>query len=381
MGAFALMPKAGRGFLFPAAAAAWAVLAGCQTPKSASGTIKVGVILPLTGDGAALGSDCRNGIELAADEFRSLHTTPRAQVDYEDSQGRAEMAISAFNKLRAGGAQAIIGDLFSGPTLAIAPLAERYRILVFSPGASNPKLAGMSKYVFRNYPSDNLEGKLIAKLIRHRGYSRIAVLYPTDDYGVGLKGVFESQFGDRGASVVFSEGYADNETNFRNLLTKAKQNRPDAFYLPGYYKSIALLAVQLRGLGLNQPLFSNIGAEDPQLVAVGGQAVEAMTYTAPDIDFKSSDPIIAAFTATYTKRFGKGPGFPAAHGYDTAKLLLPLIAENGADADKLRAALLQVDFQGVTGRMHFTAQGDVVKAFAVKTVKNGAFVFEGRISL
>jgi branched-chain amino acid transport system substrate-binding protein len=167
------------------------VLIVTQTRKGEK-EIKIGVILPLTGDGASLGEDCKNGIEIAKDEFNEKGM--KIVLFYEDSQGKPDKAINAFYKLVGTGVKIIIGDLFSSPTLAIAPLAEKNKVFIFSPGASNPKLSGISRYVFRNYPSDNFEGEIIAKYIKKKGYSKVALLYPNNEYGVGLKNVLQKLF-------------------------------------------------------------------------------------------------------------------------------------------------------------------------------------------
>jgi branched-chain amino acid transport system substrate-binding protein len=354
------------------------LVCGCSKKSPETERMRIGVILPLTGDGASLGTDCRNGVELAVEESRGAM---RIDVVYEDSQGKPDLAVSAFNKLKAEGVRVIIGDLFSSPTLAIAPLADRSRILVLSPGASNPALSGMSKWVFRNYPSDNFEGQLIAKYIKEKGFERAAVLYPTNDYGNGLKEVFAQSLKNLGGQVVLLEAYDESASDFRAILTKLSDKRADAIYLPGYYKAIAMIAVQARELGLSTPLFSNVGVEDPQIIKLGGSAVEGLCFTAPGVDFKSQDQITQNFVTRYKANFGKEPGFPAAHGYDSATILLELISNYGSNPDALREGLLSKDFIGVMGKTKFTPQGDVVRPFVIKVIRDGKFETIGRVAL
>jgi branched-chain amino acid transport system substrate-binding protein len=360
-----------------AALAASVLFFACPGQK---GDTKIGVILPLTGgDFASLGEDCRNGITLAAEEFNKTGKIHVALL-FEDSQGNPDAAVSAFNKLRAQGVVAVIGDLFSAPTLAIAPLAEKYKLLTFSPGASNPKLSGASKYVFRNYPSDNYEGKLLASYLRDsEGITRVAVLYPTNDYGVGLKDVFSNRYESLGGKVVLSEGYADNETSFRDILSKVLRAMPEALYLPGYYGPIARIAVQAKQLGLRLPMYSNVGVEDPKVFALGGDAIEGLTYTAPAVDLTSQDSTIQGFVSAYKAKYNKDPGFPAAHGFDTGNILFSLLVSKGTNSDSIRAGLMQSSFSGVTGTMKFDARGDVYKPFLLKRIVDGRFVSVGTL--
>lgn len=352
------------------------VLILTQTKKE-PGEIKIGVILPLTGEAASLGEDCRNGIEIALNEFNKKGM--KIILYYEDSQGKPDVAVNAFNKLVGTGVRVIIGDLFSSPTLAIAPLVERNKAFLFSPGASNPKLSGISKYVFRNYPSDNFEGELIAKYIKQRGYSKVAVLYPNNDYGVGLKDVFTATFLKLGGNIVLNEGYNENETDFRGILTKVLHSSAEALYLPGYYSAIGRIAVQYKQIGGKLPMFSNIGVEDPKLFDIAKNAVEGLIYTAPDVNLKSQTPRVQKFVKNYISKYSKEPGFPAAHGYDTAVILFSVIEKYGYDPESIRKGLLENKFEGVTGSITFKSSGDVIKPFVVKMIKNGKFETIGRI--
>lgn len=352
------------------------LLASCK-PMPAQ--IGLGVMLPLTGEGATLGQDCKNGVELALAESNAMGGA-QILATYEDSQGKPQLGVNAYNKFRNQGIRVILGDLFSGPTLAVAPLADRDKVFLFSPGASNPKLTGVSKYVFRNYPSDNFEGKLIAKYAKQKGYDKVAVLHPTNEYGVGLTDVFSDTFRKLGGEIVLVEGYSDEETDFRGVLGKVSRSGAKALYLPGYYAAVARIAVQSRQLNITVPMLSNVGVEDPKLLELGRNAVEGLTYTAPAVDLSAKDPVVQAFVTAYRGRFHKEPGFPAAHGYDTAKIMSSLLRRFGSDPDRLREGLIGQEYTGVTGTMKFDLLGDVSKPFMIKTVKNGQFVAIAKIS-
>ena len=346
-----------------------ALNSGC-TRKEAE--IKIGIILPLTGEGAALGEDCRNGVVLAASQVEN-NTNRKFRWLYEDSRGEPGVAVSAFNKLRASGVKIVIGDLFSSPTLAIAPIAEKRRILVFSPGASNPKLSEFPRYIFRNYPSDDFEGMVIAKSMRDNGYDRVAVLYPNNAYGVGLKEVFISAFTDLGGTVLLSEGYEENQATFGDLLAKVSSSQARALYMPGYYRSIARIAVQAKELGIQIAMFSNIGVEHPELHVLARDAVEGLRYTAPAINLSAEDGQIWQFVEEYKRKFGQEPGFPAAYGYDAVQVLVSVILEHGENPDSISKGLKIGLFEGVTGPTKFDEKGDVVKPFVMKVVRNGSF--------
>jgi len=353
--------------------------------KTQKGTekIKIGVILPLTGDGASLGEDCKNGIELAVDIFnlKGYIDGKKIVVSYEDSEGKPDLAVNALHKFITQGIRIVIGDLFSSPTLAMAPIADKNEILLFSPGASSPKLSGISKYFFRNYPSDNYEGKLIAEYIYQQGIKRTAILYPNNDYGVGLKDVFKGKYEYLGGRIVFNEGYDENSTDFRTSLAKIQTEKPEALYLPGYYSSIARITRQIKELGIKIRLFSNIGVEDPKIFELAGNAAYDLVYTAPAIDFKSNAPAIKDFVEKFKQRFGREPGFPSAHGYDSINFLMQsMLKSQRSEPDSIAKVLLDMEFDGVTGsRIKFQASGDVIKPFYIKKIGTGEFLRIGEI--
>jgi branched-chain amino acid transport system substrate-binding protein len=348
---------------------------GASKAKKEPKEIKIGAILPLTGENSSLGQDCKNGIILAADDYGFV------KLYFEDSQGKPVNAVSALDKLISSNINLIIGDLFSAPTLAMIPIVDRNHVLLISPGASSPKLSNSSKYFFRNYPSDNYEGKILADYIRGININTMAILYPNNDYGIGLSEVFIEEFHKLGGRVLLKEGYDENATDFRSILAKLPGVSIQGLYLPGYYGSVGRIAVQLKEQKIKVPLFSNVGVEDPALIQIAGDSVENMVYTAPTVYSSQNDPLTIKFKDDYIKRFRKEPGFPAAYGYDTAKILFSLIENSGDNPDLLCSQLLQGEFIGITGKTKFNASGDVTKPFVIKLVKGGEFLLKKEMTM
>jgi branched-chain amino acid transport system substrate-binding protein len=345
---------------------------GCTTKKN---EIRIGVVLPLSGDVASYGKDCLDGIQYAVDEYNTT-ASKKVRLIVEDSQGQPKIAVTVLQKMIAQKINIVIGDLMSNTTLAMAPIADKNHVLLFSPGASNPKLSGISKYVFRNYTSDNFEGSLTAEYFLKNNIKRTAILYPNNDYGVGLKDVFSSTYKKSGGKIIFSEGYNEDNSDFRLLITKINQLKPEVLYIPGYYKSIGLISKQIKDMGFKINLFSNVGVEDKKLFEIAGDSANGLVYTAPDIDFNSSKPIVSSFVKGFSSRFKKEVGFPSAHGYDTASILINTISRlHKATPDTIIELLTKSSFSGVTGsNIVFELSGDVVKPFILKKINGEEFV-------
>ena len=225
-----------------------------ETLKEAS-VCKIGVILPLSGDGAAYGKKERDGIALAVEETNAALAATGRKIEaiYEDSKGLPAPAASAIQKLiNIDKVPVVIGDAFSSPTLAMVPIADRNKVVIVSPSASSPKLSGASRYFFRVWPSDMAEASIMAEVaIKKLGFNSFAVLYGNNEYGLGLKDVFSAKVKEMGKKVLAVEAYNEGDMDFRAQLAKIKDVAPEAIYLGGYYKEFAKILKQAKELGID----------------------------------------------------------------------------------------------------------------------------------
>ena len=341
-------------------------------------TIKIGVVLPLTGDGAAYGKKEKNGIELAIQETNQALRDRNLEIIpvYEDSQGVPAPAVAAFTKLiDIDKVVALIGGAFSSPTLAMVPIADKKKIVVLSPSASSPKLSGSSKYFFRVWPSDTAEGSVMAEVaITRLQLKKIAILYGNNDYGLGLKDVFAQKIKEQGGQIATIESYNEGDSDFRSQLTKIKSMDVDGIYMPGYYKEFAKILKQAKELGVDVQFMSCGTFHEPEILQIAGNAAEGVVFVQPYFDRNSEDPITKNFVTSYETQFGVEAGVYAAHGYDAAKILGKIIIDGNQDSPSIHIALLEIrDFPGVTGKTTFIEGGDVVKQSRVMTVRHGDF--------
>jgi len=168
---------------------------GCA--KKEEKEIKIGVILPLTGDAAKYGQSAKKGMKLAVDEINNKGgiNNQRVILIIEDSQGQVKNGVSAFNKLiTIDKVPIVVGELLSSITLAIAPIANEKKIIVLSPASTAPKITEAGDYIFRNVASDIVEGQIMAEYAFNKlQYKKIAILYINNDYGDGLRNSFKQK--------------------------------------------------------------------------------------------------------------------------------------------------------------------------------------------
>ncbi|MBM4028797.1 MAG: hypothetical protein FJ280_25895, partial [Planctomycetes bacterium] len=127
------------------------LLTGCKRRDDQA--VVIGVVAPLTGDGATYGASMRRGFDLA------FQHEPSVRLIYEDSKFSPREGVSAINKLiSADKVQVVLGEAASGVTLAMAPVAERNRVILFSSISTSDNLRTAGQYIFRNVPRNEIQG-------------------------------------------------------------------------------------------------------------------------------------------------------------------------------------------------------------------------------
>lgn len=343
--------------------------------------IKIGFFMSITGRDASFGEVSLRGARLAVDELNAAGGVLGRPVELmvEDNRSVAGESATAAKKLIARDhVVALIGECSSARTLEAGPVAQSAGVPLITPAATNPKVTQVGDAVFRVCFIDPFQGDVIAAFARRRlGLKRAALLIDaTAPYSVGLAAYFEKTFTALGGRVVIAQKYAGADTDFRAQLTAIRAAQPDAIFLPGYYVAAGLVARQAKELGLTATLLGGDGFEAPQLLEIGGEALEGVYYST-HFATENTDQASRSFVNAYRQRHGAVPNGLSALTYDAVKLVADAIARAGTtERVALRRALAATkDFPGVTGRTTINAQRDANKDAAIITVKNGKLCF------
>jgi len=348
-----------------------------QQEDKSQNVIKIGAVLPLTGDIASYGTDTKNGIDLAIDLVNSKQKKYKFVVEYHDSKGEAKTAVTVLERLLATSKpNVVIGENTSSATASMIPVADKHKVILISPSATASNLSKQSPYFFRVYPSDIEEGIFMVNIIAQKHpNANVVIIYTNNDFGIGSKDVFEMNAKKLGINVLQSFGYSMDATDFKSILTTVKSHNPDVIYMPGYYKDGAVLLKQIKEMGINVSAYGSGTHEDPKLIEIAGIASEGFMYPMSiGFNVNSSDPVVTTFINDFNKKFGKEPGILSALGYDCAQLIIEGVLANGTSADDIKRYILTTkNIQGAAGLMNFDSDGDVHKPFILKTIKNGNF--------
>ncbi len=153
------------------------------------GAIKIGVILPLTGDAALFGKPMQNAINLF---FSNYNNTTSFSLIFEDDKANPTNTINAYYKLKQGGCNIFIGTITSASTLALAPIIEKENSLLISPSSSSPKISDAGDNTFRVELSDEYGATKQAQLLAEELHiNDISIIYINNDYGVGVVNTFK----------------------------------------------------------------------------------------------------------------------------------------------------------------------------------------------
>ncbi len=342
---------------------------GCKKDEPQAKEIKIGVIAPLTGDLAEPGTKSFNGIKLAVDVHNEAYPRIPITLIVEDSKALPTEGVNAINKLiNIDHVRLVIGDLTSGVTLAVAPIAEKNRVVVLAPGASNPQVREAGEYIFRNWASDSFDGEVMAKyLIRKLFKKSAAIVYVNNEYGMELANAFERAFLGGGREVVLKERYDQGTSDFRTMLAKVKGAHIDCLYLPGQPRENGFLVRQLKEVGINTTVTANLSVESPDFYAGAQEAADGIIFSTPAFDLESNQENVRDFVTRYEAKFAAKPDVVAGHGYDAANIMIKALKMVDYDVSKVKDALYAIrDFPGVTGKTTFDEKGDVVKDVMVK---------------
>ena len=344
--------------------------------------IKIGHYGSLTGKDAAFGVATRKGVLLAVEELNAKGGVLGRPIEYlvEDIQSKSGESATAVKKLISRDhVVAMIGANASANSLEAAPICQNAKIPMMAISSTNPRVTEVGNYIFRICFIDPFQGAVLAKFARDTLHAkRLALLTAVNSpYSVGLSGVLRQDFTARGGEIVAEQKYTEGDKDFRAQLTAIRPTRPDVIAATGFYTEAALICIQARSLGLNIPIIGGDGWEAPQLIELGGKAVEG-TYYSTYFSAENNAPEVRAFVERYGARWnGEAPEGVSALGYDAMYLIAAAIGRCGTtDSAKLRDAIAATrDFPGVTGRTTIDEKRNSSKAAVMLVVKNGRTTF------
>ncbi len=346
----------------------------------AAETIRIGGWLPMTGAVAAYGQDAWAGIQIAMDMKPSV-LGQRVEVIVADTKSDKIEAANAMSRLiEKDKVVAAIGEMISGDTLAGGPIAEKAKIPVVSPTATNPLVTQGKKYVFRVCFIDPVQGDIAAKYAWNMLKAKKAALIVdrSQDYCVGLAKFFKDAFTRLGGKVAAETFCVTEDKDFSAQLIIIKAAHPDVIYAPNYYSPVALFTKQARELGVRAFILSGDGAQADELIQIGGKEVEGVAFTGHFNAKAATSKLAREFISRFEKKVpGREPNAFHALAADAYFVLLDAISRaKSTKGEAVRAALARTkDFEAISGKLSIGEDGNAVKPMVINVVRGGRFEY------
>lgn len=342
--------------------------------------IKIGVYEPMTGAMAAGGQMTWEGIALAQEMQPTVLGRQIKLILVDNKSDKVESANAVARLVEQEKVVEIIGSYGSSNSIAGGDVAEKAGIPMVTDSATNPLVTQGKKYVFRACFIDPFQGEVMAKYVfNNLKLKKVAILKDVaQDYSVGLANYFKKTFtaltGDP-KSIVAEVAYQTGDQDFTAQLTQVISAKAEALFVPGYFGDAALIAKQLRQLGSNIPILGGDALDAPELMSIGGKAVEGLTISSFYSAEAPANEVAKNFVAAYKKKYGKEPNANAALGFDTYNMVVDAIRRAGSTNPKaIRDALATTKgFVGVTGTITIDENGNATKDAVILRVQNGVF--------
>ena len=311
---------------------------GAETEAAAEGgTLKVGIIGPLTGAGAAYGNAVANGAELAAKEINEAGGINGYQVafNFQDDENDPEKAINAYNTLKDWGMQILVGTTTSKPCIAVAAETANDNMFQITPSGSSVECA-QNPNVFRVCFSDPDQGAASATYIAENKLAeKISVIYDSSDvYSSGIYEKFAAEAANQGLEIVDAEAFtADSNKDFSTQLQKAKDAGADLVFLPIYYTEASLILKQADTMGYAPKFFGCDGMDGIlQVENFDTKLAEGLMLLTP-FAADAQDELTQKFVTSYKENYGETPIQFAADAYDVIYSMYQAVLETGITGD------------------------------------------------
>lgn len=360
-----------------------AFFTGCKKSES---TIKIGGIFSITGP-SFLGVPESNTAKMLVEKINAAGGIDGKKIELiiEDDGGKPEQTLALAQKLiEEEKVIAIIGPSTSGATLKIKQFCEENKTILMSCAAAEKIVNPVAKYVFKTPQKDSFVVNWIFKTMQEMGINKIAIL--TSNTGFGLAGADQlKKFApDYNIDVVISETYDKATTDLTAILTKVKGKNVDAVVNWSIVPAQSIIAVNMKQLKMNIPLFQSHGFGNIKFVKNAGDAANGIIFPCGRLliadqldDTNPQKEALVEYKNEYESKYNEDVSTFGGHAYDALMILVEALKKAGTDEEKLRDAIEQTQgFAGTGGVFSFSPEdhnGLDMSSLEMLTVVDGKF--------
>lgn len=346
------------------------VIIGCS--KKSEETIKIGAILPLSGNLSFVGELNKKGLELALQDIEKskTHDNKKIEIIYGDSGGQSIASVNIMNKfINVDKIKYVISSM-SPIVFKTAPIANEQKVINIGM-CSSPNVGELGDYLFNFFPDTFQEVDIMVNyLAKNTSIKKVGILYVESDYGLSSQDLFREKYAPFG-EVVSSESYRIGDINIKLVVSKIKDKEPDVIVLFGYGSAYPAILKAIKELKWPVKILSNYSFINPPVQRLSSDFLEGVVFTVPafNIDTKGS------YAKTYEKEYGTAPDHSSVFFYDALKILVGCINSAGDDVEKVRKCLLTVKgYKGGSGTITVKPNGTINCSMLLVQYKDNKFV-------
>ncbi|MEE9554556.1 MAG: ABC transporter substrate-binding protein [candidate division Zixibacteria bacterium] len=350
--------------------------------------IKIGVVLPLSGNTSNYGTEALKGINLAVENINRAGGIRRNKLKLIVKDNAGDPATTSrvvLEMIDEQQAMAIIGPITSTNSAVAAAVAQQASTPLILPTATNPYITEIGEYITRICFTDPVQSKALAEFSKnHLHAGKIAVVFEKgSSYSEKLSEFYVMRLKDIGGNVAFIEGFESGEDNIRDVISRALKVNPDLIFAPVYYPEAATIVNYIAGLNNPVTVLGGDGWESPELFRLCGKNMSSLqVFISSHFSLQNPHQIVSSFVNNFQQVFGNRPNSVSALGFDAVGMFVDglkrasLISKNG-----LQQALISTsNLEGVTGTISMNEKRNAVKDIYILKASEDEFILETNIS-
>lgn len=360
----------------------------CASTAFAAPPIRIGALFAVTGPAAFLGEPERNTAEMVVNEINRTGGVKGRKLELivYDTAGDATKAVQLATRLiRNDKVAAIIGPSTTGESMAVIPLAEKEQVPLISCSAGIKITDPVKKWVFKTAQNDTLAvGRIYDYLKKHR-QNNVAILSVSDGFGASGREQLKAQAAKYGISVVSDDTYSPKDTDMTSQLTKIRTSQAQAIICWGTNPGPALVAKNIRQLGIKLPVYMSHGVSSKKFIELAGDAAEGIRLPSGKVLVADKLPAsdsqkkpLLGFVKDYQSHFKAEGDHFGGHAWDAVMLIKGAIERGASTPASIRDQLEKTKgYHGIGGTFTYSPQdhaGLGKEAFVLVEVKNRNWV-------
>lgn len=318
---------------------------------SAAEPFRIGALFSITGPASFLGEPEKNTLEMLVKDANARGGVGGRKLELVvyDTQGDVTKAVQLANKLiKNDKVSVIVGPSTTGETMAVIPLAEKERIPLISCAAGIKITEPVKKWVFKTPANDHVAAEKILIQAARLKQKSLAIITVSDGFGSSGREQLKALAGQKGFRIVADEVYGPKDTDMTAQLTKIKAAKPDAVICWGTNPGPALIARNMKQLGIKVPLYMSHGVASKKFIELAGaDAAEGIMLPAGKLAIFDKLPkndhqykLLKSYDESYRKAYGVEASTFGGYAYD-AFLLISGAMKKGTAPQQIRDGLEQ----------------------------------------